>query len=220
MASYSYLSAMLWLCLHYRKFGCFTENSVNRKPFLVRTIFFSYQNFSQVSPSFKDAVEQIWRPTRLCQATKSFVPLQLSSVKLSYFVDMIVQLQNFNFLHTPNSIFCHSADRALSSDSLKRQQNQPPTNQPRSRLLQHFLTALMHMLLKNCVGCLPLQNFVPWDVCLPIQTTKCYSREQSTHFKFISMYISTENSVWNIFCSKISKQTTHTKRGLFVIWLL
>ena len=38
---------------------CFAKKSVNRKPFLVRTIFITYQNFSQMSPNFKDVVEKI-----------------------------------------------------------------------------------------------------------------------------------------------------------------
>ena len=38
---------------------CFAKKSVNMKPFLVRTIFVTHQNFSQMSPNFKDAVEKI-----------------------------------------------------------------------------------------------------------------------------------------------------------------
>ena len=37
-----------------------------------------------MSPNFKNAVENIWRPTIFCQATKFFVPWQLSFVGSSY----------------------------------------------------------------------------------------------------------------------------------------
>lgn len=70
----------LWNCSHYALRCVFCKKSVNRKQFLVRTIFFSHLPiFWQLLPNFKDAVESIWRPTILCQAPKLFVPWQLPS---------------------------------------------------------------------------------------------------------------------------------------------
>lgn len=54
-------------------FVCFVKKSVNRKPFVVRTTFFTYQIFST------DATQlQRCRLKIFFQATKSFVPWQLS----------------------------------------------------------------------------------------------------------------------------------------------
>ena len=39
---------------------------------------FSPSKITQLSSNFKGAVKNIWRPTIFCQATKSFVPCQLS----------------------------------------------------------------------------------------------------------------------------------------------
>ena len=121
-----------------QNFVCFAKKSVKRKSFLVWTIFFTFQNFLKCHQTSK---EKFGRPTK-CQATKSFVPWQLSFVTLSYFTNMTNQCsfnwsfcytKNFPclrckqgckinilvitklsiFLHRPNSTFCHSANRAF-----------------------------------------------------------------------------------------------------------
>ena len=51
--------------------------------------FSTYQNFLNCHQTSKMAsVENIWRPTIFCQATKSLVSWQLSFVRSSYFANM------------------------------------------------------------------------------------------------------------------------------------
>ena len=106
-----------------QNFVCFANKSVSRKSFLVQRIF-SWPKFSQLSPKFKDAVERIWRHTMFCQATISFFPWQLSFVRSSYFADMTLRQKTLHVSDASkvaktknccerNSVFCHSAKRAL-----------------------------------------------------------------------------------------------------------
>ena len=69
-----------------QNFVCFAKNSVNRKPFTVRMIFFLPQ-FSQLSPHIKDVMENTWRPT------KFFVSWQLSFTGSSNFANMTKSLE-------------------------------------------------------------------------------------------------------------------------------
>ena len=57
---------------HSSHYICLQKKSVNRKPFLVWTIFSTYQNFLRI----------------FCHVTNSFVPWQLSFVGSSYFANM------------------------------------------------------------------------------------------------------------------------------------
>ena len=66
------------------------KKQVNMKPFLSPT------KFPQLLPNFKDAVENIWRPTIFCQlVTKSSVPWQLSFAGSSYFANITNCTKNF-----------------------------------------------------------------------------------------------------------------------------
>ena len=66
------------------------KKTISRKPFLSPT------KFSQLLPNFKNAVENIWKPTIFCQVLKSSVPWQLSFAGSSYFANITVNcMKNF-----------------------------------------------------------------------------------------------------------------------------
>ena len=94
-ASWAWL-VFLWPCSLYQKMFCLAKKRVNKKPFLRRTIFFTYQNFLKCHQTFKDAIGKFWRPTVFCQATKSFVPWLLSFVGPSYFASMTIRVSSID----------------------------------------------------------------------------------------------------------------------------
>ena len=67
---------------------CFAKKSVTGSHFYCERFVFHRPKFSQLSPNFKDAVENIWRPTFFCQAAEFVVSWQLAFVGSSSFANM------------------------------------------------------------------------------------------------------------------------------------
>ena len=110
-----------------QNFVCFAKKSLNRKPFVVRMIFFTHQNFKVrwQNPLFLDSYPSLghlilwtlpmnyfsfnwcfWSP-------KKFHVCVLSADK------KLVKYKKFsNSVQAPNYIFCHSVNRAYASSLL------------------------------------------------------------------------------------------------------
>ena len=117
-----------------QNFVCFAKKSLNRKPFVVRMIFFAHQNFKVrwQNPLFLDSYPSLghlilwtlpmnyfsfnwcfWSP-------KKFHVCVLSADK------KLVKYKKFsNSVQAPNYIFCHSVNRAYASSLLSSLQITP-----------------------------------------------------------------------------------------------
>ena len=80
-------------CSQYAKFCLFCKKICQKEVISSVNDFFHLPKFSKVPPNFKREVLEAYN---FCQATKSFVPWQLSFVRLSYFINMTNQC-SFNW---------------------------------------------------------------------------------------------------------------------------
>ena len=139
------LKCLTWGNLQYspvhtmQNFVCFVKKSLNRKPFLVRMIFFAHQNFKVrwQNPLFLDSYPSLghlilWTlPMNYFSfnwcfwSHKKFHVCVLSADKVSQKQKNWLSTKFSNSVQAPNYIFCHSVNRAYASSLLSSLQITP-----------------------------------------------------------------------------------------------